>query len=593
MPTVNITNIDQQDVIRNRDFNITKEFTIALQGTEADIITINNFEYLGNNFNENVQVTLEVDGSAYSIGSQVLVSSTFKLRLQGRYDNIYDQDQITYVPGGKSTALKDAVITQGDNPSTNAVETEYISTPERFLTDEEFAAEQEEFPTIVKPITVSKFIDVPRDADLIKCIQDQRDNIDVIHNTRFTIAATSDGGQNFQTSVINESFRHEDVRTDNEGFRTAIQQHVSLRLTPFETTTALASGQSKLLGNITDGNINTITNAGEFPTNYADYWNSAIAGNVCKWRPVETNQGEFDFRGADVLQSFCRLNGIKMIWHTLLWGANQGHPSWFEGLSESDSKAAVQAWFKAIADRYGDDIYGIQVLNEIIPGHQEKTETVLKPQLGGAGVTGYDWIIWVYEQARYYFPNALLWTNDFGMMNTTTNAANNRNYMYGVSKALSDRGLVDAFGMQSHYFNVNDLTPAAITNILNEVQLSIDVPVHITELDISGTDQEQLDRYQKIFPAMWNHRHVERVTIWGWIIGETWRHDQGHVTGLINRDGTGKRPALAWLETFMETGVTYSSSFPENIPEAVNYLITEQENEIVEEDYDYIILEQV
>jgi hypothetical protein len=43
----------------------------------------------------------------------------------------------------------------------------------------------------------------------------------------------------------------------------------------------------------------------------------------------------------------------------------------------------------------------------------------------------------------------------------------------------------------------------------------------------------------------------------------------------------------------METGVTYSSSFPESIPEAVNYLITEDENEIVEEDYDYIILEQV
>ena len=546
MPTVNITNIDQQDVIRNRDFNITKEFTITLDGVETDPLTLNSFEYLGNSSNDNIAVTLEVDGSAVSFPASISTTSTFKLRLSGRYDNVYDQDRITYVTSGKSTVFKDAIIAQGDNPSTSAVETEYISTPERFLTDEEFAAKQEEFPTIVEPITVNKFIDVPRDADLIKCVQDQRDNIDVIHNIRFSITAS-------QTSVTNHAVVHEDVRTDNEGFRTAIQQHVSLRLTPFETTDALASGKSKLLGNITDGTINTITNAGEFPTNYADYWNSAIAGNVCKWRPVETNQGEFDFRGADVLQSFCRMNGVKMIWHTLLWGADQGHPAWFVGLSEADSKAAVQTWFKAVADRYGNDIHGVQVLNEITPGHQDSGTTILRNQLGGPGVTGYDWIIWVYEQARYYFPNALLWTNDFGMMNTTTNAANNRQYMYAVSKALSDRGLVDAFGMQSHYFNVNDLTALEVKTILNEVRLSIDVPVHITELDISGSDQEQLLRYQTIFPALWNHPAVERVTIWGWIIGETWRHDQGHVTGLINRDGTGKRPALSWLEGFMET----------------------------------------
>lgn len=315
-------------------------------------------------------------------------------------------------------------------------------------------------------------------------------------------------------------------------------------------TNGLANGKDKLLGNITDGNLNTISTTGAFPSTFPNYWNSAIAGNVCKWRPVERNQGEFDFSGADILHQFCKDNDLKMIWHTLLWGANQGHPAWFVGLSEVDSKAAVQAWFSAVADRYGDDIYGIQVLNELTPGHQDAGTTILRNQLGGAGVTGYDWIIWVYEQARYYFPNAILWTNDFGMMNNTTNAANNRAYMYGVANALKDRDLVDAFGMQSHYFNVNDLTALEVTNTLNEVYDQTGLPIHITELDISGSDQEQLLRYQTIFPAMWNHPAVDRVTLWGWITGETWRHDQGAVTGLIDRDGTNKRPALEWLEEF-------------------------------------------
>jgi GH35 family endo-1,4-beta-xylanase len=122
--------------------------------------------------------------------------------------------------------------------------------------------------------------------------------------------------------------------------------------------------------------------------------------------------------------------------------------------------------------------------------------------------------------------------------------------MYGVSKALSDRGLVDAFGMQSHYFTVDNLTALEVTNTLNEVYDQTGLPIHITELDISGSDQEQLLRYQTIFPAMWNHPAVDRVTLWGWITGETWRHDQGAVTGLIDRDGTNERPAFEWLKEF-------------------------------------------
>ncbi len=47
---------------------------------------------------------------------------------------------------------------------------------------------------------------------------------------------------------------------------------------------------------------------------------------------------------------------------------------------------------------------------------------------------------------------------------------------------------------------------------------------------------------------MYNHPSVTRITIWGYLIGETWRYDSGFDTGLIYRNGTGKRKALTWLE---------------------------------------------
>jgi hypothetical protein len=86
------------------------------------------------------------------------------------------------------------------------------------------------------------------------------------------------------------------------------------------------------------------------------------------------------------------------------------------------------------------------------------------------------------------------------------------------------------------------------------------LPIHITELDISGSEEQQLERYQTIFPTVYNHPNVERVTLWGYINTENWRYDQGHRTGLINRDGTLERPALTWLKDFMETGSTTTST---------------------------------
>jgi len=475
----------------------------------------------------------------------------------------------------------------------------------------------------------------PRAKNMYKLIEDDRANRDVTRVVEFCIEfdfsslgspptsdiVTSDPiTYNVYVDTVNEkayrkdrisfihTVRNYSFRKFNSQLARVFDESFTEETSEYRNPGGLAIGQEKMLGNISTGNLNTIDSTESFPSTFPNYWNSAIAGNVCKWRPVESTRGTFDFSGADILQTFCRDNNLKMIWHTLLWGANQGHPNWFAGLSEADSKAAVQTWFSAVAERYGDDIYGIQVANELIPGHQALTETVLKPQLGGAGVTGYDWIIWVYEQARHYFPNAILWTNDYGMMNNTSNAANNRSYMYGVANVLKDRKLVDAFGIQSHYFNVNDLTALEVTNILNEVYDQTGLPIHITELDISGTDQEQLLRYQTIFPAMWNHPAVDRVNLWGWITGETWRHDQGYITGLIDRDGTNKRPALEWLEEFMETFVdsTDADSPADSSADSpaaddadsptesvVNYFGAENGDILTTENSDLIILEQV
>lgn len=393
--------------------------------------------------------------------------------------------------------------------------------------------------------------DVPIDGSLISFRQEGKS----VKTVRYTVEFDLSHDAGLQSTV--QATMEHPCDNSSDIFMFQIQQLLNRQPSDEKNTSSLTAGGEKLLGNINTATKNTIKTTETFiedgEAKFIDYWDTAICGNVCKWRSVNNTQGTFDFSGADVFHSFCKKNGLKMIWHTLLWGANQGYPEWFEGLSVQESRVALNDWFAAVADRYGDDIYGIQVLNEITPGHQDEGTEILRNQLGGAGETGFDWAIYVYERARYHFPNALLWTNDFHLLGTQTK----RDYMINFANILKQRNLIDAFGCQSHYFTINDLTKSELTSAIQEItDETSGLPIHITEFDLSGTDKEQLERYQRLFPVIWKHSNVERINLWGYINRENWRYEQGHQTGLINRDGTNKRPALVWLEQYVKTNVS-------------------------------------
>lgn len=570
MSDIEITNITGQDKDRGEVFDFTKLITVNKNldsSPEGNIAKITAFtqevsspflSYSGTpvSTNDTVAITLELNGTPVTYPHTVDTSGEYKIRLIGKYDNVFRDDVVKHVPAGTSARTKEAVF--GDDPSTtDVVETTFEVEAERELTAAEFTAEQQNFPSIVVPTIGNNITALPDNVELIKATQSSVTEIDVTYSVTFDVEydSTVTDGQNY-------NFTHT-VLNNQDIFPQLIGRATAKRIQVADNIGALAYQKNKLLGNINTAQMSEIQTTQPFVTeqnaaNFADLWNSAVAGNLCKWQPVEKNRGIFDFSGADILHAQCKRNGIKMIWHTLIWGADQGTPDWWEGLSVAESKTAFETWCSAIATRYGDDIYGIAVLNEIATGHQDAGTTRIINQFGGAGTSGYDWAIYIFETARNYFPNAKLWLNDFAMMTNQTV----RNENCAVVNAIKNHNanLIDAVGMQSHYFNINDLTASEITAAIDDVHSQTGLPIHITELDISGTnsdsidiDTKQSDRYQVIFPALWNHPNVERITLWGYINTENWRYDQGHQTGLINRDGTGERPALTWLKGFMET----------------------------------------
>lgn len=297
----------------------------------------------------------------------------------------------------------------------------------------------------------------------------------------------------------------------------------------------LASNQPKFVGNIySPAQIE----------NFESYWNFVIPENAGKWGSVEGTRDEMNWGGLDAAYNLAKDNGFPFNFHVLLWGAQQ--PGWINDLTSEEQLAEITEWFEAVAERYPDIDY-LQVVNEPLVGHNppdgNNGRANYKEALGGDGETGYDWVITAFRMAREIFPeDTKLMINDYNIINNNESTSTYRN----IINNLKAEGLIDAIGVQGHAFT----TTAPVATLRSNLSSlgSTGLPIQVTELDIDGpTDDIQLQDYQRIFPALYEHPDVEGITLWGWRPG-LWRED----AYLINQDGT-ERPALVWLRNYLDS----------------------------------------
>jgi gluconolactonase len=157
--------------------------------------------------------------------------------------------------------------------------------------------------------------------------------------------------------------------------------------------------------------------------------------------------------------------------------------------------------------------------------------------------------------ARSSFPHAKLLINDYDI---TNDRAATQRYKRIIELLQAER-LIDAIGVQGHAFTTRADIPLA-THVANlDALAATGLPIYVTELDIDGpTDDTQLQDYQRIFPAFWEHPGVRGITLWGFR-PPVWRNAQGAY--LVRKDGS-ERPALQWLRQYLRDRPGCSSSAP-------------------------------
>ena len=328
-----------------------------------------------------------------------------------------------------------------------------------------------------------------------------------------------------------------------------------LSLLPFGLKAQLSSNPHKFLGNITTDWSSEMDYDGFV---FSNYWNQVTPENATKWESVEGTRGVYNWSGADNAYKYASQHGFPFKFHTLVWGSQ--FPGWFKTLSVRERYVAIVKWMDAVKAKY-PDLPMIDVVNEAIEGHQEDTP-LMKEALGGAGVTGYDWIIRAFELAYERWPNAILIYNDF---NTFTWQVNE---FIDLVKTLRNAGApIDAYGCQSH--DLGGMNGTDFAKVMNRIQDEVKIPMYITEYDINdANDANQKWNYQQHIPLMWEADYCAGITLWGWMYGKTWYSG----TGLVREKQ--ERSALKWLRDYMKTdkAKNATSPFPGMVKEASVYV---------------------
>lgn len=289
----------------------------------------------------------------------------------------------------------------------------------------------------------------------------------------------------------------------------------------------LAEGKDKFLGCCVRNTIRS---------NFSKYFNQVTPENSGKWGSVEYTKDQYNWTALDMAYNYAINNGFKYKHHTLVWGQQQ--PGWISDLSLEEQRNQVEEWIKLVGERYSKMDY-VDVVNE--PFHAVPSYA---NALGGNGSTGWDWVITSFQLARKYMaPGVKLILNEYSILHSNTETTN---YLKLID-TLKVRGLIDGIGIQGHTFEIKGYQPSVLQSNLNRL-VATGLPVYITEFDYNDADDNnQLQGYRTYFPIFWDNPGVKGITLWGYMIYETW---QSYAFLIDERNA--ERPAMQWLRNFIQ-----------------------------------------
>ncbi|KAH9820793.1 family 10 glycoside hydrolase [Melampsora americana] len=261
-------------------------------------------------------------------------------------------------------------------------------------------------------------------------------------------------------------------------------------------------------------NYDFLQNEPKYGPTAKTYFNAVTVGNAMKWNAIEPSPGNFTFEHADTLVKFASDNCLEMRGHTMIW--HQAVPSYLSTLSAEELTSALQVHITTYLNRYKDNIFALDVVNEIFEDSGEWRNSVWYKALGES------YVELALQAARDAKTDVKLYLNDYNTegVNAKSDA------LYKLAKKMKAKNLLDGVGFQSH-FTVGKLPKSLKQNLQRFSDLGLDVP--ITELDIrvlmpaTKSDMEtEVSNYKTVVETCLSVDRCVGVTICGVGYKDSW-----------------------------------------------------------------------
>jgi len=315
------------------------------------------------------------------------------------------------------------------------------------------------------------------------------------------------------------------------------------------------NGKLTFLGGVTDSAVN------QWPDTVftgLGIWNQASFIYSDNAWAVMTGPTSYNWTNFDAHYSWTRANHLKELWYTGFAAAVSG--SWPANLGDSQAQFVNDfKTFLSLAAARAPNIEYINYCNEGLL-HSDASGW-MQQAFGGAGYTGYDWIINIGKAVRQYFPKAKIGINDFEFESAGNDLAYG-NYggdptqlstILPILSILKNAGVLDWVGMEG--YSMETSSNANILGALNAVGAY--APVIYTEFSPyanagpSIPDSTVAAAWANLLPLIAGNQYSLGITgPWGYLWSNT---QNGGIGGsqwiLDNRNNPSSATAtIRWLQ---------------------------------------------
>ena len=251
----------------------------------------------------------------------------------------------------------------------------------------------------------------------------------------------------------------------------------------------------------------------------------------------------------DLIKNYCNENHIGIKGHCLMY--NSFNPKWIPRDFRS-LKMAIEKRSAEIAERYGEDIIDLDVINEMYTVYRNAHGEFGMRDLHVCDEEGHE--KWCFDIAKKYFPYSRLFWNEgcYETFGDPQYTGDKSVYYLMLKRWIAAGAPIEGIGMQFHAFDDTEKQQKAIYNPYRTMDIlkkysEFGLPLHLSEVSIpswsnDAEDEEvQADLVKRMYRLWFSTENVESIVWWNMVDGTAYGDENRFHAGLLRNDMSHKK----------------------------------------------------